>query len=234
MTQTSTTNTNRQLLYGVLFCFLFFIACTMINTPQVIKLLGIQKSGVGSLLLSRFAQWFCLLVIMLYAIRIEKQRLLLWENRKYKIHYILLHVLLLYITAMLIIIPVKILLSLLDLHEVSPKMGYLKSILKAYPLMLPFICITAGIVEEYIFRGYIQPRLEMLFKSPVMSIIVTSLMFGAIHFGYGTFDALVGPFIIGLIFSFYYWKYRNIYVLILCHTLIDLIALYSIVNSSRF
>ncbi|MGH2565030.1 MAG: CPBP family glutamic-type intramembrane protease [Ginsengibacter sp.] len=36
---------------------------------------------------------------------------------------------------------------------------------------------------------------------------------------------VVGPVFIGIVFAFYYWKWRNIKVVILCHFLWDFISL---------
>lgn len=183
-----------------------------------------------SLIWSRVVQWFCLLLIFLYAIKVEKQDFLLWKNRSYKIPTFLLHILLLYITVILIVIPVQILITLLDLHQESKQLSILTKVLKENQWMIPFVCITAGVVEEYFFRGYLQPRLEALTKSTFWGIFISALLFGAVHCGYGTLQNIVVPLVIGIIFAIYYWKYRNIYTLIICHTLIDLISVYGMVN----
>lgn len=94
-----------------------------------------------------------------------------------------------------------------------------------------FTALTAGVTEEFIFRGYLQPRLTVIFKNPYAAIILSSLLFGLLHFKYGTLANVIGPIFIGLIFSLYYWKYRNLTVLILCHFLWDLISLLILINT---
>jgi membrane protease YdiL (CAAX protease family) len=42
-------------------------------------------------------------------------------------------------------------------------------------LLLVFTCLTAGITEEIIFRGYLLPRLEILLKNKNLSVIISSL-----------------------------------------------------------
>jgi membrane protease YdiL (CAAX protease family) len=218
-------NPKGVMVFGIVFCFSLFFCCTFINSSVLLGILGIEKVNFESLLLSRIVQWFCLLLVFLYAIKIEKQDFLLWKNQRYKIPAFLLHIVLLYIAVVVIIIPVRILINLFGFHQASPRMETLKSILLHYPLMVPFVCMTAGIVEEYVFRGYLQPRLEAVFKSPWPAILISAVCFGAVHYAYGTIDNVVGPFFIGVIFSIYYWKYRNIYTLIICHFLIDMISL---------
>jgi membrane protease YdiL (CAAX protease family) len=43
-------------------------------------------------------------------------------------------------------------------------MKVLVQVLKKNRLLLVFTCLTAGITEEIIFRGYLLPRLEILLK----------------------------------------------------------------------
>ncbi|WP_293895533.1 CPBP family intramembrane glutamic endopeptidase [Flavobacterium sp.] len=196
--------------------------------------LGVKKANVWILLGSRIEQWMLLLLLIGYALKIEKQGLLLWKNHNFKIHIFLGHVVLLYLAVLLVMIPIQLLISVSGLNRVSPVLSNIKSILVNHSSMLPLVAITAGIVEEYVFRGYMQPRLEALFKSPVAGMLISSALFGAIHYGFGTLTNMIGPFVIGLVFSIHYWKYRNIYALIACHILIDLIALGFMVRSPHY
>jgi len=91
--------------------------------------------------------------------------------------------------------------------------------------LMTFTCITAGITEELVFRAYLMPRIQALVKGPYVAIIGSSIVFGLFHIGYGTVMNVVGPFVIGIIFSIYYYNYRNIRVLILSHFLWDYILL---------
>ncbi|UPT70763.1 MAG: CPBP family intramembrane metalloprotease [Flavobacterium sp. JAD_PAG50586_2] len=219
----------RSMLLGILFCFSIFLCCTLLNPKTVFALLGLKKDYFLLLLISRLMQWFCLLLILLYALKIEKQDFLLWKNRSYKLPAFVLHVLLLYLAVVVTVIPIRILINLFELQQASKQLGIITSVMAEYPIMIPFVCITAGIVEEYVFRGYLQPRLEAVTKSPFLGILISAVLFGAGHYTYGTLDNVVVPFVIGLVFAVYYWKYRNIYTLIVCHTLIDLISISAMV-----
>jgi membrane protease YdiL (CAAX protease family) len=55
-------------------------------------------------------------------------------------------------------------------------MKVLVQVLKKIRLLLVFTCLTAGITEEIIFRGYLLPRLEIL-KNKNLSVIISSLFF---------------------------------------------------------
>jgi len=88
-----------------------------------------------------------------------------------------------------------------------------------------FTSFTAGVVEEMLFRGYLLPRLALIFSSNVVAVIISSALFGLLHFGYNNWYHIVSAFFIGLVFALHYVKYRNIKILIICHFLWDIIIL---------
>jgi membrane protease YdiL (CAAX protease family) len=91
--------------------------------------------------------------------------------------------------------------------------------------LMVYTALTAGVTEELIFRGYLLPRLEMLLKNSYLAILISSLIFGLAHYGYGTIQNMLDPFVIGLVLATYYWRYRNIKVTIIFHFLWDLVGL---------
>jgi membrane protease YdiL (CAAX protease family) len=97
-----------------------------------------------------------------------------------------------------------------------------------------FICLTAGVTEELIFRGYVMTRLSLLFKNDYAAIIVSALGFSALHYGYKSLHELIFAFLIGIVFGIYYQKYRNIKVLIAAHFLIDLINMELLTHFYKF
>ncbi len=169
--------------------------------------------------------WFFLLVLFLYVNKIEKQKFLLWADKKQ--------------TALFYFISVISVLGLSSLaggsQQLLPKIGAKEqtsqiltemiAYLHLHPWLLVFTCVTAGVVEELIFRGYLIPRLSLLLKNRYLPVLFSSLLFGVAHIGYGTVRNMYIPFLLGLIFGFYYQKYRNIKVLIFCHFSIDLLSL---------
>lgn len=83
--------------------------------------------------------------------------------------------------------------------------------------------ITAGLVEELIWRGYfIEKQLEAG-KTRWRAIIYSSVSFALIH-GIILVDKLIVTFTWGIIAGAYYVKERNIPVLMATHTVIDVIA----------
>jgi len=58
---------------------------------------------------------------------------------------------------------------------------------KGVPLfLLSFLLmlLTAGFTEEFFFRGVLQTRLQALFKSKVLAVLVVSILFGLYHLPY--------------------------------------------------
>jgi membrane protease YdiL (CAAX protease family) len=98
---------------------------------------------------------------------------------------------------------------------------------------------TAGIPEEFFFRGYLQTRLEKRWNR-VSAILLTSILFMAWHLPSryllsngiegqaGHFDQVLlhtglPVFIISLIFGFHWSRYRNIVLLVLTHWAVDIL-----------
>jgi membrane protease YdiL (CAAX protease family) len=97
--------------------------------------------------------------------------------------------------------------------------------LQAHRFLLVLTCITAAVVEELIFRGYLIPRLFILFPNKLFPVFFSALVFGLLHAGYGTFINMFVPFLLGLIFGTYYQKFKILAPLILVHFLIDFVSL---------
>jgi len=90
-----------------------------------------------------------------------------------------------------------------------------------YFITLLVIALVPAIVEETLFRGGFQQIFEKWFRNPWMAIIVTSIIFSAIHFSYyGFLPRLALGIMLGLLF---YYS-RNIWLNILMHFLNNGIA----------
>jgi membrane protease YdiL (CAAX protease family) len=173
-------------------------------------------------LVSRIFFWCCLFAIWLYAVRVERLPLLLWKEKRLGTGNFIVSVIVLLIVAFLGSAIVAILLKMMGLLQQSPVIKWLLAM--SLPLKL-FAVISAGVIEELYFRAYLMSRLQLYFKGPWPGIILSALVFGLVHAGFGTIVNLIVPFYIGLLFGWYYKQYRNIKVLIICHFLIDLISL---------
>ena len=208
---------------GSIFFLLILLLSTAVLSNQLFNLNS--SNHETSFFFTRIAIWFCLLFIYMYAIIIEKRPFLLWKEKKYALGFYIKSIISTMLVLILVVFALSLTFKLADSNIDSEKMKVLVQVFKKNRLLLVFTCLTAGITEEIIFRGYLLPRLEILLKNKNVSVIISSLFFGLIHYGYGTSIQIIGPILIGLVFGVHYQKYRNIKILIICHFLWDLIAL---------
>jgi membrane protease YdiL (CAAX protease family) len=149
--------------------------------------------------------------------------LLLWPEKPYKFWFYIGSIGALYLLAlgcgMVSRIP-----SLLGLHDNRVIMQRTLRLIDRNTALLVFSAITAGFTEELIFRGYMVPRLELLFKNKYMPVLISAALFSAIHYRYFSLTEIIFTFLLGVVFAVYYQMYRNIKVLIITHAIIDLIA----------
>lgn len=182
----------------------------------------IQMAFYDKLFYSRFIYWGAAVVLFFYALKIERQPLLLWKEENNTIGFFLLSVFLLYLSsigaAIVSAVPV-----LLGEHENNTIVKKIIAVITGHQAVIFFIALTAGFTEEVIFRGYLLTRMSQWFKNNVAAVIVSSLLFAALHYKYGSLRELIFTFLIGVIFCVYYIKYRNIKAIIVTHFLIDYI-----------
>ncbi len=185
-------------------------------------LLRFTTSERTSIFVSRLLYWLCIGLLWLYAHKAEHQDLLLYKDKPYPFTRYVVSVVILLLILFGGSVVVGLLLKLVKPNQSSTRMAELMQILRRYPALLVFTSLTAGVTEEIMFRGYLQTRFNALFGKPYLSIIISSLLFGLLHFRYGTVANMLIPFFIGFVFAFYYQKYRNIKVLMICHFVWDM------------
>jgi len=83
--------------------------------------------------------------------------------------------------------------------------------------------VTAGFVEELIWRGYFIEKLIATGKTKWRAIILSSISFAFIH-GFLALDKLAVTFLFGIIAGAYYVSERNLLVLMGSHVVLDVIA----------
>jgi hypothetical protein len=208
---------NAILVSGILLAFILPLGLTM-------WIGHVSVSYYDKRFYSRFFYWGTVLVLLFYARKVEHQPLLIWKESKPAIGFFLLSVLVLYLLFIAASI-VSAIPMLFGMRENNAVIKMIAQLLKGHFWVLVFIALTAGVTEEFIFRGYVLTRLSQLFKKPYVPVIVSSLLFSALHYKYNSLRELIFAFLIGVIFSVYYLKYRNIKALMLTHFLIDFISM---------
>ena len=89
--------------------------------------------------------------------------------------------------------------------------------------LLVFAAVRAGLTEEVIFIAYLFDRLRRLGWSWWAVILSTAALRGAYH-AYQGFGAIVGNFVMGVVFGWCYRRWGRVMPLIIAHTLLDIVA----------
>ena len=67
-------------------------------------------------------------------------------------------------------------------------------------------------------------RLSLISKNRFLPVVISAVLFSALHYRYFSVTEFVFAFMIGIVFGIYYQEYRNIKVLMVTHFLIDFIS----------
>ncbi len=88
-------------------------------------------------------------------------------------------------------------------------------------LKLTFIMIFfVGLVEELIFRSILQTRLEQMLSARE-ALLITSVLFGFMHSGYGTYHEMLYTGFVGLFIGFAFYKTRSLPFVVMLHGLVN-------------
>jgi membrane protease YdiL (CAAX protease family) len=90
------------------------------------------------------------------------------------------------------------------------------------PLIL-FLSVTAGVVEEWLFRFYAINRLHFLSNNKWLASTIAGAVFIALHAPSWGFSHLIPVTLVTLIFTAYYWWRRDFWSSALAHFLTDAI-----------
>jgi membrane protease YdiL (CAAX protease family) len=183
------------------------------------------ESLVSKFLLTRIFSWLALLIVMAYAVKVEKRPFLVLQEQTYKLGKSLLLALGVVAVVAVGAIAISVILKSLGFSAQSAQAEKIIQVIASNIWLLIFTCVTAGVTEELLFRGYLFSRLALLFRSSWLAVVVSSLLFAAFHAGFGTLVQFLNPLYIGLIFTLFYRKYSNIKIPIIIHIIIDLSSL---------
>ena len=110
------------------------------------------------------------------------------------------------------------------------------------PLCFVYLLFDAGLIEEFFFRGMLQPRLTLLLKSATGGIICTACIFGLVHapglflrgaesegmeeqmpFLFWAAYTIVYMGITGIFLGIIYYKTKNLWLVMAIHAMVDLL-----------
>ncbi len=124
-----------------------------------------------------------------------------------------------------------LLLDSLDIPEVVRNMGSelftANSVFELIMLIL-VIAVTPAICEEVFFRGYVQRTMER--TNGMKSFIITGIVFGLFHFQP---LSLISLSILGVLFSFFYYRSKSIFPSSAAHFTNNFIAIMLLYLSSQ-
>jgi membrane protease YdiL (CAAX protease family) len=206
---------------GMALTMLFFAIISFVNR-SINTAIGISDWSPTSFIISRFLYWLWLALIFVYVWRREHQPLLLWSEKRYGAGFYFASIFGMLFT---LFIGTNIIAGLLALFKLFKRSDAMVGIGQFSLPLKVFISVTAAVVEEFVFRGYLMPRLQLFFKGVHWPVIITSVIFGLAHMRWGTLVNVLGPMLIGFAFAYHYQKYRNIKVLMACHFLWDIVGL---------
>jgi membrane protease YdiL (CAAX protease family) len=98
----------------------------------------------------------------------------------------------------------------------SPLVDELGVLVRNHPEFILAAPLAAGLFEEALFRGFLQPR---------VGLIVSNILFGLVHLGYGTVLQVVVPFVLGLGLGLLYRGTRSLWAPVAAHATFDVIQL---------
>lgn len=78
------------------------------------------------------------------------------------------------------------------------------------------LAIIPALGEELVFRGIIQPGLSSIFRNKHLAIVVTALLFSAMHL---QFYGFLPRFVLGLLFGYFFLWTQNLWTAIWAHFL---------------
>lgn len=95
-----------------------------------------------------------------------------------------------------------------------------------YAISIIIIAFLPALFEETLFRGALQNLLSRLTKLPILSIVISAVIFSVVHFSYLGF---LSRFALGFLLGWFYYRTGNIWLNIaghFCNNALALTALY--------
>lgn len=141
------------------------------------------------------------------------------------------------IVSYLLIVPTMILLSTLwsgmmeQMRENGTRIRAL--VPRLHPIGFLAVAATVGLYEEVLFRGFLMPRLRRATGSWTAAVIISTVVFTALHSADQTAAALIVVAILSLVFSLVTIWRRSLLPAIVAHTLFDFSQLLGMLMESK-
>ncbi|MFL9833057.1 CPBP family intramembrane glutamic endopeptidase [Chryseobacterium terrae] len=216
---------NGRYSLGIILTFVLLAASMLYSIPTINSFFNYKTLTADLFFYDRLSLWLVLILILVYNFFIENRSFFVWEEKKYSPIFYLGAVISLYFICLFGGAFLNAIIIFLTEEKASKRLLEFKILFSNNYLLIIFTCLTAAVIEELLMRAYIQPRIEKIYNSPTLGVIVSALLFALLHSTYGTIGQVVVPFFIGIVFAVFYKKYSNIKILMICHFLIDFISI---------
>lgn len=106
---------------------------------------------------------------------------------------------------------------------ISKSVGFYNEIvpLSGTIMMAANLLVIAPIAEEIALRGIVYTRVEKT-TNAVTAIIVSSVLFGLMHFMAGGIVLVIGATFMALVFGYIFYKFKSLWVCIIAHAVTNL------------
>ena len=91
-----------------------------------------------------------------------------------------------------------------------------------YLAIVIYFGLSAGLVEEFLFRGLLYRAFSRFPSSTVLFLVVSPLLFGLVHWEDGLAN-LASTYIVGVFMAIAYLGFRNLWPLVIGHIFTDLV-----------
>ena len=88
-------------------------------------------------------------------------------------------------------------------------------------------CIAVPVMEEFVLRGFMFRGWSQSFLGPVGSIVLTSVLWGMIHFQYDWFGRF-WIFVTGLALGYFRWRSNSTWLTVMVHSAINILLFFII------
>jgi membrane protease YdiL (CAAX protease family) len=92
------------------------------------------------------------------------------------------------------------------------------------------VALLPALFEEALFRGGVQNLLSRWIKLPIVAIIITSIVFSAVH---GSYLGFLSRFFLGFVLGFMYYRTGNIWLNVAAHFVNNAIAIITLYVYTR-
>jgi membrane protease YdiL (CAAX protease family) len=164
--------------------------------------------------------WSIAALVVFWALRVEKLSWSSLDIRKTNAKSILWAFAIALVTIFTIGLSYSVLIPALGGDSDPARMQELAS--RPIPMLL-LLSLTAGVVEEWLFRFYAINRLHFLSNSKWLASLVAGVVFIILHAPSWGFTHLIPVSLVAVIFTLYYWWRRDFWSSALAHILTDAI-----------